>query len=359
MFELHDEHKISYKTLLEPDLGIRASSNQTHIGLSERTLSFLPNCDKTIEDCIFIYEDSCELLDAHFGKIRTPKGTYRSPKIRTGDKNYISVVSVIRDIVKNHKSDRWFLLWFGLKNEKVVFFLFSEDSINYNYLCKLGLKLESGMRVLSDDEKINAIIKYLETKTGEKTTSIVEELKDLEVASQVEFQFSKQLQGYDIEKANRNFKEIGKQGEKLVDKFFSKKKKDGEISHYTWYNKNNESGLPYDFHIENVDGRIIYLDVKTTSYNFEQKMIFSNQEIKYISETDYGYCVYRVYKKDEQSFSLRICDDCKKISIEINTQTNNYKSKLQEIKTDLRSAKFAISPAIDDFKFDQEILLAG
>jgi len=357
-FELHNEHKIAYKKLSEADLGIVLSSNQTHIGLSERLLDFLPNRDVISEDAIFIYEDSFDYIDAYFDRIKRPNGTFRSPKIRIGDRGCISVVSTIRNIAKNNDSNEWFLLWFGLKNEKIVFFLFNNLSNDYQQLSGLGLNLNlNGIGVLDDKNLLfNALVQYLETKVNETGSSII---KELEVVSQIEDKtFDKRFKRYDIVKANRNFRKIGRHGEKLVNDFLATQKDNGEITDYFWYNDDGESGLPYDFHIECTNANLIYLDVKTTKFDFEQEMIFSNQEMEFISNTEYGYCVYRVYQKAEQHFSLRICDNCKEISSTINSLTNDFKNNLLQVETGLRSAKFAIAPTNEKLKFEeQEFLL--
>lgn len=68
-FELHEEGKIGYKMISKSELGNGDTSHQTHIGLSQKVLTFLPDCDKEIEDCLFIYNDSFSYLSAYFSKI--------------------------------------------------------------------------------------------------------------------------------------------------------------------------------------------------------------------------------------------------------------------------------------------------
>jgi hypothetical protein len=264
---------------------------------------------------------------------------------------------MIREKAKSDLTAKWFLLWFGLENEKIAFFLFNNLSSDYTYISKSGLDLETQRMGVIDDQNplFNIAVEYLETKINHNADFII---KELEVASQVEQkQFDKRFNAYDIERANKYFKETGARGEQLVNEFLKDKLFKGEIAHFTWYNETKESGLPYDFHIENNDGSIVYIDVKATSYDFEQKIIFSSQEISFIAGTEYRYCIYRVYINDKQEFSLRICDDCKSAASKINDLTDRYRNDLLQIKTDLRSAKFAISPSVDDFKFKPAIFL--
>lgn len=94
-FKLHEENKIAYKQLTDADLGRSETSNQTHIGLFGDVFTYLPN-SFDIDDCMLIYENSVEFLPLNFNRIQNPDGTYRSPKIRKGEHNEVSVVTFIR-----------------------------------------------------------------------------------------------------------------------------------------------------------------------------------------------------------------------------------------------------------------------
>ena len=108
-FELHDEKRIGYKLLSDADLGRLKSSNQTHIGLSEHVLTFLPDRDSVSEDSIFIYNNKFEYIDAYFDRIENPNGTFRSPKIRIGERGCVSIVSTIRQTAQaDGKDKKWF-----------------------------------------------------------------------------------------------------------------------------------------------------------------------------------------------------------------------------------------------------------
>ena len=356
-FELHDERKIGYKLLSDADLGT-GTSHQTHIGLSEGVLSFLSDRDIISEDSIFIYGESFDYIDAYFDRIENPDGTFRSPKIKTGGKDAVSVTSTIRDIVRNDGKDlNWFLFWFGLKNDKIVFLLFNSQSNDYKSIMNLGLnlaKLKARARILQDSE-INVIANFIENKLNQNG---LETLKELEVVSQVGIIQStklRQFNAYDINKANENFKLIGKTGEELINNYLKIRARRKEIQHFTWYNQSRESGMPYDFSIENTNGNIVNLDVKTTKFDFKQKIIFSSQEIDFISQTSEDYNIYRVYRAPDNSPYLRICDNCKNIATRITAYTTDYRNNLSHVHTDLRSAKLAISPENELFKFKASI----
>ena len=167
-----------------------------------------------------IYGDSFEYLDAYFDRIKRESGEFNAPKIKIGGRDIISVTSTIRDIVSySGLGLLWYLFWFGLSNEKVV----------------------------------------------------------LQIGN---IQPSRRIGRFDIDRANANFKRIGRLGEELVNSYLESKARRNEILHFNWYNANKESGLPYDFTVENHSGNIINLDVKSTKFDFLQKLVFSTQEIK-------------------------------------------------------------------------------
>jgi len=357
-FELHEERKIGYKMLSAADLGIATTSNQTHIGLAADVLTFLSNRDAVSEDSIFIYENSFVYLDAHFDRIERISGEFNAPKIRTGGRERVSVVSAIRTTAqRDGKGLKWFLFWFGLKNEKAVFLLFNQASEDYRKINELGLNLESirkGTKVLKDT-MINVVAAFIENKINENGLSTI---KELEVESQIGFaQSSKKFGKYDIDKANDIFKETGRLGEEFVNSYLALKMQKGEIFHFTWYNKEKESGLPYDFTLEAHNGNITNLDVKTTKFDFDQKIIFSSQEIDFIASTTENYCIYRVYYNENGTPYVRVCSNCKSLATEIAAVTNQYRTSLSSLYTDLRSAKLALPPKNEFLNFNQGISL--
>lgn len=355
-FEVHEEKKIGYKKLSAADLGVSKTGNQTHIGLSESVLTFISDRDEISEDSIFIYKNHFEYIDAYLDRIKNPDGSFRSPKIRIGGRGCVSIVSAIRTIVKDEDvSLEWYLVWFGLKNSKIVFLLFNNRSEDYTFFSDIGINLErNGAKVINDEnQKFSILINYIEKKVNKNGEYI---LKELEIITQVEnARPNKQYGTYDIEKANERNKKTGREGEVLVDKYLSERVKKGQILCYNWYNRESESGYPYDFSIEDKLNNIIYLDVKTTGFNFEQQMVFSSQEIKYIAETPNPYCIYRVYKNENGNYLLRVCEDCKNLSIEINNLTSLYSNKLKQIKVNFKSSSLAIAPNLDVLTFGSEI----
>jgi len=359
-FSLHEERKIGYKLLSDADLG-RSAGNTTHIGLTQHVLTFLHDRDEILEDSIFIYENSFDYLDAHFDRIERMSGKFDAPKIKTGGKDIISVTSTIRDIAKKNASNlRWFLFWFGLESGKAVFLLFNEYSNDYRAICNLGLSLDNitaGAKVVGDG-LTSALVAFIENKVNENGLSTI---KELEVETQIGLmqpKRRKQIGRFDIEKANEAFRFIGRTGEELINEYLKTKVHRKEILHYNWYNADKESGMPYDFTIEKQNGNIVNLDVKTTKFDFSQKIIFSSQEIDFITNSSENYNIYRVYYKDGNLPYVRICDDCRSLASQISTITNEYRNALVPLHTDLMSAKLALSPSNALLTFKQEIKLS-
>ena len=341
-FELHPEKVIGYKKLSQADLGTGDSSHQTHIGLSQNTLLFLEETGAVVEDSILVYNNSVHYLDTYFEKIAVPGGGYRSPKIRIGDTRN-SVVETIRRIVAHVPNNNWYLVYFGLSNGRIVFFLFDQNSSEYDYMTTIGLSFPvRGVTTIDHtDRRFLNVATYFLNKLE---IADVNELMEWEITTADEiFDPRKRAHNYDIERANKLRESTGREGERLINKYLNEQVKSGELLKVTWHNENHESYYPYDFTIEDYRAFVTNIDVKTTAYSFDQKILFSSAEIRFISSTPENYSVYRVYTKDKNKY-LRISDNCRSISSKINRYTNIYKKKLKEINADCESVKNAVLP---------------
>lgn len=358
-FKLHNEMKIGYKCLTDADLGKKETSHQTHIGLFDDILTFLPNNNCVIDDAMVIYNDDIEFLNVSFDRIENPDHTFRSPKIKTGGVNTVSVVSFIRDRAKEYEIDvNWYLFWFGLESKQPVFFLFNNESRTFEEISNLGIELRVGVkkRIDPSHEAFLPLLNYLErivNKTGENFAI------ELEVAAQtneeVSNKYKNAYRSYDIEKAKEMFSFIGREGEKLIDNYFSKQLEEGSIQYYEWKNREKESGLPYDFSVQNLDGEIVYLDVKNTNYSFEQKMIFSSQEIKFIYNCPNKYHIYRVYN-NEGRICLKICNNAKELCTQLYNKIVSFEGTMIDI-ANVESVKISMLPTHELLNFGNEIEL--
>ncbi len=352
-FKAHPEGKIGYKKLSDPDLGRSSTSHQTHIGLYDDILTFLPN--QNVEDKgMFIYNDKAEFIDYSFDRIGRKNGEFNSPKIKKGGRNTASVVTLIHDEEKKADSNLdWFLIWFGLESEEVVFYLFNNKSEDYKIISKsinlTDVRVKG--RVDSLESRFGVLISYLENIVNQNN---IETIKDLEIASQIGF--SKKYRAFDIKKANERFSETGRIGEELVAEYLEKQKSKGYIFHFTWFNKDQESGLPYDFTIQDNNQNIIHIDVKSTSFEFDRPMIFSNQEIDFINTTPY-YQIYRVYNIYETERYFRVCENSKVFIPNLHISIAEFNKNIQTYNVALQTVKLSLSPNIKSLIFKSEIKL--
>ena len=359
-FELNEEKIIGYKNLTDADLGLSPTSHQTHIGLFDDVLTFLPNQEIIDDLAMFIYNSQCDLISLNFNRIQNSNGTFRSPKICAGGRGTISVVSTIRDIVKNSKSDlSWFLFWFGLKSKQVVFWLFNNSSEHFKTLINLGVPLENNIknRITPSNINFSKVLTYIENNIDNSARDL---LKELEIETQIpgNLIINKRIKKYDIDRAKERFSEIGKLGEEFVAEFFDKKLYNREIKTYKWVNQNGESGNPFDFYYQDLSDNIIYLDVKSTPFSFDQKVIYSDREINFAQQQATNcYNIYRIYDLREKQASLRICKHCNSHFINLNTNIINFRNSLDKLDTSIHAINLAFKPDINCLTFDNEILL--
>jgi Domain of unknown function (DUF3883) len=357
-FKLHKEGKIAYKQLTDADLG-RTGGNTTHIGLFGSVLTFLPDNDFD-DEALFLYNKTSQNVSYYFERITRKNGDINAPRIRKGGKNVVSVTTLVQDIANENIDDRkWFLLWFGLESEKVVFYLFSSNSHDYTKLSKI-IDLKSNLmkkEINEGDVIFISLLNALENYVNANTSEI---LQELEVQSQVGNTINeiKKYKPIDILNANKRFQETGKKGEELIAEYFDKLKSKNQIFAYNWYNRSMETGLPYDFHLQMNDQNTIYIDVKSTNYKFEQPMIFSNQEIEFINTTP-NYNIYRVYDLSEEIAvpKLKICKNSKDLAIHINPHFETLKNSLEIQNVRLQTAKMIVKPENQLLAFNNEIIL--
>lgn len=333
-FFFNDEKRIGFKKLSRADLGISNSSNQTHIGLYEGVLEFLDDTD-VVKSAMLIYDDYCDILDCSFDRIKTPEGRYRSPKIRIGSNASSSIVYKIREFAKEDINADWYLAWTGLESKELVFWLIKGGSEDYKIAQDF---FPSKKSVLDEYSSTFDIAKdYLLKRINLVSVDVQ---KDIEVKSQIG-DISRQYKPKDIENAERLFKETGKKGEELIAQYLDKEKKDGRIQSYLWANQSRESGLPYDFIIDDKQ----FVDVKSTRFDFEQFLYFSDTEIDFVSTKDsLSYSVYRVFDMNTEEKKLRICNDCNNYIKIINTPIVNIKKEMKVHRTLLDTLKIGVRP---------------
>lgn len=160
MIRLYKEYSIGVKKLSDADLGWESSSSsQTHIGLSEQVLKYLPNTPEQ-RDGILIYNRSCSFVECAFSKI----GNKRSTKVDSTTSTQVkSVVRQIRNIASDSKIE-WILVWFALDNQLPVFWLINSLSDDYQTIKDItGLDFQMKVFKASMDEffKILSLIRTI------------------------------------------------------------------------------------------------------------------------------------------------------------------------------------------------------
>ncbi|MDI1234469.1 MAG: DUF3883 domain-containing protein [bacterium] len=361
-FEINRQSKIGYKKLSEADLGT-GTSHQTHIGLFADTLEFINETHKT-SSAKLIYQNKAKELVCLLNYIENPDGSFRSPKIRKGDNTELevdgvktnSVVGEIHEIVKStYLNENWYLLWFGLQNTELVFYLFRQNSNEYNEILALIPTFSNSGRIENTDSNFVPILKYLETKTENSSIEFLQELELIAQTDEVPIKLIKP-RFFDIEKAKLNFAITGKKGEELIAIYLEKLKFKKQISNYKWINQTKETGYPYDFEINTNGGDLIYKDVKTTSYTFEQAMIFSKNEMSFIKQSA-NYHVYRVFDLKEENPALRICENISTLSNTLVSNISTFETEIFKSEIKLNSLKLAIAPTNKLLNFNDKIIL--
>ena len=333
-FFFNDEKRIGYKKLSRADLGISDSSKQTHIGLYEGVLEFLEDTD-VVKSAMLIYDGFCDILNCSFDRIKTPDGHYRSPKIRIGNDISSSVVYKIREFAKKDINADWYLAWTGLESKELVFWLIKGGSEDYKVAQTF---FPSEKSVLDESSPTYNLAKdYLLKRINFVSVDVQ---KDIEVKSQIG-DIARIYKPKDIENAERLFRETGKKGEELIAQYLDREKKAGNIQSYLWANQSKESGLPYDFIIDDKK----FVDVKSTRFDFEQYLYFSDAEIDFVTGKDsLSYSVYRVFDMSTEENKLRICNDCIKYMQLINTPIVNIKKEMEVHSTLLDTLKIGVKP---------------
>ena len=362
-FKLHSEQRIGYKCLSDADLGRSEASRQTHIGLSQNVFTYLPDkCEQ--DDCMLLCGDTVEHLPFFFDRIHRENGNVDSPKIRIGDETENTIARRIRSIAAEHPaSTMWYLVWFGLNDGRPVFILLNEQSPIYAEITTSKITFPHRASALT--VKSPRFVSFLQLLTkhaadiGVDPTEELEIAEELEIVAQTSDTVPEKLRAFDVNKVRENCSKIGAEGESLICKYFEDCKTRGELLDYTWANRENESGLPYDFKLVTTTGETVYLDVKTTSYRFKQKMIFSSQEIEFATSREHkndSYHVYRVYKNDAGEMCLRVCTNIQALFMYIRAHTQTYAPAINVVAK-IETIKFSVLPEQENLIFEEEIAL--
>jgi len=360
-YNLHKDTSIGYKLLSDSDLG-RGGSHQTHIGLLEGTLNFIPNYHQEASAQLIYNNEIIEVID-FLDPIRRPDNSIRSPKIRSGTKKELkkykdgitSTVNAIRNISQKYPNNNWYLFWFALDDKELIFILIRENSISYNDVKLIFGNLTTRNTITKSNPSFSIAINYFTSKVNNLNILYLEQL-ELYTQTNENTKLSRiKPKRYDIEKAQKLFQAIGKKGEELVNHYLEKEKYNGEIQGFNWVNKDSESGFPFDFEITDNRGQLVYSDVKSTSYRFEQKIFFSSQELKFIQQNN-NYLIHRVFDLNNYP-KLRICDNIETLSHGFVKNLNVFNTNIENDGLKLNGMQISVNPDLPLLNFNTTIIL--
>ena len=358
LFEIHSEGKIAFKRLSDADLKRSPLSHQTHIGLSNDSLTFMQD-NKMEYNAMLIYNSYCDIISCEVGKILRKSGRWDAPNIKTGASSGDSVVRKIRAFAKEKESVPFYLLWFGLDSGTPVFWLIAEGSYDYgilNQYCHFNALGATEIRIVHLGEShFSDILDFVRMRLENASVNLQ---KDLELTAEIESDNPK-FKDSDVKKAKSYIQDLGRKGEELINGYLDRERFDKRVLEYEWSNKSSEVGKPYDFWIRYANGQEQWMDVKTTEHEFEQAIIISKNEIRFISEKKSPeYSIYRVYSKAENEARLKICTGCiqyiKKLQRDIDYMTQS----MSDYKAGIVNYKIAFEPGAHCFNnISQEILI--
>lgn len=351
---------LGLKLLSSADLddSSNSTSNQTHIGLMERSLLYLAEApDDTL--ALVYYNGTMGYYSTMYGRIAKTDGGYRSPKIRSGNADQHTVTRFIRGCAAAGKPGlRWYLMWATLENKQPVFILFNDESQIFQDLANTGLyetnRLSSNKKTGHYIDATNVgyrfIVNYIESLLNNCGLDEARELETAVLAG--EFDPNKYTPS-DISKARKTANATGLKGELLIDAYLQKLLCSGEIRGYTWMNRDEESFTPYDFQIINNDGETLYVDVKTTGYNFDNPVIFSSNEVKFIHDCP-TYRIYRVFE-NEGHYYLRICSNAREHFSKMHAMVEAFKKSSSELMR-VCEMTLSVKPSVQtELIFDEQI----
>ena len=307
---------------------------------------------------MLIYNGYCDILNCEIAKIHRADGRYDAPKISMGKKSD-NVVNKIRSFANEAVDEDFYLLWFGLDSLTPVFWLIKDGSGDYNFLnkfCDLENLKDRNIKILKrDDIVFSHVLAYAQSRIENATINLQ---KDLELSVELENENPK-FKDADVKKARSYINELGKQGESLIDEYLSRQKSERFVSEYEWMNKSSEQGKPFDFYIKYSTGLEQWIDVKTTEHEFEQAVIISKNEIRFITEKkNPNYAIFRVYSKRKLQAKLRRCSECLKYMEKLLRDMDYMTKSMADYQASLVNYKIAFVPSSISFHkiSDEEII---
>lgn len=360
LFEIHSEGKIAFKRLSDADLKRSPKSHQTHIGLSNDSLTFMPD-NKKEYTAMLIYDAYCDIVSCEVGKILRKSGRQDAPNIKTGSSTGTSAVRQIREFAKEKSNKQFYLLWFGLDSGTPVFWLIRDGSYDYlflNNLCHFDKLGATEIKILTESNLVfSQVLDFIRSRLENVSLELQ---KDLEFTAEIESDNPK-FKDSDVKKAKSYIQDLGRKGEEIINEYLDREKFEKRVTEFEWANKSSEVGKPFDFIIKYSNGQEQWMDVKTTEHEFEQAVIVSKNEIKFITgKKNPEYSIYRVYSKSETEAMLKVCSGCLKYIQKLQRDIDYMTQSMSDYQAGIVNYKIAFVPGPHSFsQISDEIRLSS
>lgn len=341
-FVIHPNSRLGYKILSDADLGRGTSTHQTHIGMFGDTLECFIDQPHNNLRSIVISKYGASNLPCPFDYIRNPDGSYRSPKVRSGDQHDLSAVREIRRVAFLEPSSRhWKLFWFVLTDQTIVFCVTESSSEVVTRIKEIAPEIGERGSISPDSPRMRELLDYFES---------IQQGWDTDSPSRLESNIYEDdlsgLEGIDpvlLAEAQQSWLETGRLGEECIFGFLTSRVEEGEIRNLVWNNAERESFLPYDFSFSTLDGETVFVDAKSTSGGFGRPIYLSLGEIRFIVEHP-NYHIYRVYELSESQFILRTCSELQETATLALSETEKLGEALFGSSISLAQMKLAVDP---------------
>ena len=106
---------------------------------------------------------------------------------------------------------------------------------------------------------------------------------------------------------NEFTKLIGKIGEEIIYKYLRGQYEAKNVA-VEWINSNDEAGQPYDIKIIHPDGKVVYIEVKSTGGHEKKEFEISSQQLKFALEQGSNFHLYRISGLTSKSKLTRLVD---------------------------------------------------
>ena len=117
--------------------------------------------------------------------------------------------------------------------------------------------------------------------------------------------------------ARQRAEAIGRSGEVLLNEWLASRVKAGQLMSVTWISDVNAVN-PWDFEVEEPDGTLVRIELKTTTGKFDNPIFIAQSEIENAASSSAPRTdLYRLYEIDESGAKLAIATDIRSLASEI------------------------------------------